>query len=390
MLLFATASADNSVYENSKIDTENSIQRDLVSVIVSGVNLDDVRSAVMKADGHITTELWLIDSVAATIPRARLSLLRNSPNISSVVSNKRIEASSSMQAIHHSEHTWEIENPIAIDVGANIVHEEVLADGSPITGKGITVAVVDSGVFFEKSIIERNMGKNIVDQFVTQFDFVDDGSCKKTDDGYIQFPSYCQTNEKTSRDRYGHGTHVAGIVWNQVKDANTGVYLGVAPEANIVSIRVLDDSGIGTYEDVVEGIQYVVANKDKLGIRIMNLSLLANATTPYFIDPVNRAAEAAWKHGIVVVAAAGNTGPHAETITVPGNDPYVITVGAFDTKNTPGDWRDDIIPTWSGTGPTLDGFIKPDLLAPGADVVSYMYKRQKRQKKLSSPCSKPS
>ena len=115
------------------------------------------------------------------------------------------------------------------------------------------------------------------------------------------------------------------------------------------------------------------SNKDAFNIRVMNLSLSAQATTPYFVDPLNRAVEAAWAEGIVVVAAAGNTGPEAETITVPGNDPYVITVGAVDSKRTPGYWADDILPSWSATGPTLDGFAKPDVLAPGANIVSFMY-----------------
>ena len=82
--------------------------------------------------------------------------------------------------------------------------------------------------------------------------------------------------------------------------------------------------------------------------------------------------ENAWAAGIVVIAAAGNDGPYAETITVPGNDPYVITVGAVDGQRTPGYWPDDRIPTWSASGPTLDGFIKPDLVAPGAQIVSFM------------------
>ena len=94
---------------------------------------------------------------------------------------------------------------------------------------------------------------------------------------------------------------------------------------------------------------------------------------PYFMDPLNRAVEEAWEAGIVVVAAAGNEGPGAETITVPGNDPYVITVGAVDGRRTPGYWKDDIIPSWSASGPTLDGFLKPDMLAPGAHVVSFMH-----------------
>ena len=140
-----------------------------------------------------------------------------------------------------------------------------------------------------------------------------------------------------------------------------------------MSVRVLRSDGSGAYEDVIEGIQYVVENKDPLNIRVLNLSLSATPTTPYFADPLNRAVENAWLAGIAVVVAAGNTGPAGETITVPGNDPYVITVGAVDGKRTAGYWADDILPRWSATGPTLDGFAKPDVLAPGANIVSFMH-----------------
>ena len=121
----------------------------------------------------------------------------------------------------------------------------------------------------------------------------------------------------------------------------------------------------------------MVANKDLHKIRVMNLSLSADPSTPYFIDPINRAVEAAWANDIVVVAAAGNTGPGSSTVTVPGNDPYVITVGAIDNNRTPGYWADDMLPSWAASGPTLDGFAKPDVVAPGANIISFMYNDQK-------------
>jgi serine protease AprX len=118
-----------------------------------------------------------------------------------------------------------------------------------------------------------------------------------------------------------------------------------------------------------------VANKTNYTpqIGVLNLSLSAMPSTPYFADPLNIAVEKAWAAGIVVLAAAGNIGPEAETITVPGNNPYVITIGAIDSHRTPGFWEDDNVPTWSSTGPTFDGFFKPDVLAPGMNVVSYMH-----------------
>ena len=199
--------------------------------------------------------------------------------------------------------------------------------------------------------------------------------CLANDGAWNPTDEYCIADSDHSEDGFGHGTHVAGIIWNNMTDYNTGVTLGVAPDASILSVRVLGDNGGGAYSDVIEGIQYVVANKDTFtpNIRVLNLSLSATPTTPYFADPLNMAVEEAWAAGIVVLAAAGNVGPDAETITVPGNDPYIITIGGLDSHRTPGYWADDDVASWSATGPTYDWFFKPDVLAPGANVVSFMH-----------------
>jgi hypothetical protein len=116
----------------------------------------------------------------------------------------------------------------------------------------------------------------------------------------------------------------------------------------------------------------VVANKDVYNIKVMNLSLVALPQSPYWADPLNQAVMEAWAAGITVVAAAGNGGPAPMTVGVPGNIPYVITVGAFTDDYTPSDWADDYITPFSAAGPTLDAFVKPDVVAPGAHMVSTM------------------
>ncbi len=224
----------------------------------------------------------------------------------------------------------------------------------------------------------QNLACKTLNHFLGQADFANplcdtDLSRKVTYTNGIQYDDYCFTDFNYSKDTYGHGSHVAGIIWSNLGDWDTFAYMGVAPQANILSVRVLGDNGMGTYEDIIQGIQYIVANKEIFNIRVLNVSLSAKVTTPYFVDPLNRAVEAAWAEGIVVVAAAGNTGAGAQTITVPGNDPYVITVGALDGKRTPGYWGDDVLAQWSATGPTLDGFVKPDVLAPGMNIVSFMH-----------------
>ncbi len=270
-----------------------------------------------------------------------------------------------------SPEVWQLANPVVIDIGADMLHTPQLPGGRPITGDGITVAVVDSGVQYGSDLQQTNSVR-MQTQFLGQADFVVQ-TCPEVGGAPLgrQEEDHCFFQDGgNSQDEYGHGSHVAGIIRNHFQDAATGVSMGVAPGANLLSVRILDGMGIGSYANAVEGIQYVVANREKFNIRVLNLSISALAVTPYFVDPLNQAVERAWASGIVVLAAAGNEGPKSGSITVPGNDPYVITVGAIDSQRTPGYWQGDTLPTWSATGPTYDGFIKPDILAPGAHIVS--------------------
>ena len=264
---------------------------------------------------------------------------------------------------------WKVVNPASVDVGSNIVHQATTANGTPLRGAGVTVAVVDSGIYFDKGV-RANHDLLLTKMYKGQADFVS-SECQNASSSNM---GNCFRSLGDSVDPYGHGTAVSSIIWNNYTDFNTGSTLGIAPDANILSVRVLNDNGTGTYENVIKGIQYVIDQRQPMNIRVMNLSMSSVADVPYFVDPINRAVERAWASGIVVVAAAGNSGANAETITAPGNDPYVITVGAINTNRTPGLWDDDTLPSWSATGPTRDGFAKPDVLASGANVVTFMYK----------------
>ncbi|HMQ51887.1 MAG TPA: S8 family serine peptidase, partial [Anaerolineae bacterium] len=357
-------------------------------VIVTAGDSPTAAAAVEQVGGQVTSDLWLIDAVAATLPSHRLAALTAASGVHSIVSNKPVESASdplwdgwvtpyrypvpwdgSPDAQPLADALWQLANPVMLDVGADITHQ------SGVTGDGVTVAVVDSGVYFPP-LIRLIFGWHLNQKFLGQADFVGQGTCSNLQ-SRVQYPGYCfSTNKSSTYDGYGHGSHIAGIIWNNIYDIQTGERVGIAPDADILSVRVLDANGSGAYADVIEGIQYVVANKDTHNVRVMNLSLSAHVTTPYFMDPINRAVEAAWANGIVVVAAAGNLGSKAETITVPGNDPYVITVGAVSSPRTPGYWGDDSLAGWSSTGPTWDGFAKPDVLAPGTYVTSFMYRNE--------------
>jgi serine protease AprX len=216
-----------------------------------------------------------------------------------------------------------------------------------LDGSGITIAVIDSG------IDERHA--SVAGKVVATHDFTGG-------DGV---------------DRFGHGTHVAGIIAGaRLKTPDGRDYRGIAPGARLVNLRVLDDAGNGTVADVVEAIDWAIANRGRFKIRVINLSLGAPVLQSYHDDPMCEAVERAVRAGIVVVAAAGNYGRNADGKTVlgsivsPGNSPYAITVGAVDTHGTP-ERSDDTVATYSSRGPTAyDLLIKPDVAAPGSHIAS--------------------
>jgi serine protease AprX len=168
--------------------------------------------------------------------------------------------------------------------------------------------------------------------------------------------------QNSPRDGRGHGTFVAGIA-----AGGADGYAGANPRAKIVSIDVMDDSGMAMTRDVIAAADWIYTNKDAYGIRVANFSLHSSVANSFMFDPLNKAVEKLWLNGVVVVAAAGNYGVDGEASGVPfapGNDPFVITVGAVDIDGSVMA-KDDFAAPWSAYGYTLDGFAKPDLAAPG-------------------------
>ena len=168
-------------------------------------------------------------------------------------------------------------------------------------------------------------------------------------------------------DGSGHGTFVAGLAAGSAHR-----YAGAAPAAPIVSIDVTDDNGMAMTRDVIAAADWILANKDAHRIRVANFSLHSSQPSSFLTDPLARAVERLWHSGVVVVAAAGNYAspdkPHGVPFA-PANDPFVITVGAADTGRSV-TTADDVEAPWSAYGPTLDGFAKPELGAPGRYLVS--------------------
>jgi serine protease AprX len=221
------------------------------------------------------------------------------------------------------------------------------------TGRGVGVAVIDTGIAGD----------------VTDFQRLSDGSSRVVASAVI---NPCATS---ANDHYGHGTHVAGLIGGNslaypVDHRFYGRYMGVAPRANLVSVKVSDDDGNTTVLDVIYGIQFAVDHKAELGIRVVNLSLSSTVAESYRTDPLDAAVEQAWFSGLVVVSAAGNEAGEQEGVMyAPANDPWGITVGALNDKGT---WTrdDDSLASWSSRGLTQDGVRKPEVLAPGAGLVS--------------------
>jgi serine protease AprX len=212
-----------------------------------------------------------------------------------------------------------------------------------LQGQNLTVAVVDSGIV-EAADLHAETGQSRV---VAR----------------VQFAS----SAVSSDDYYGHGTHIAGIISGNGLDARGG-YVGIAPRANLIDVKVMDDTGCGLMSDVVAGLQWVYDHRAEYNIRVVNLSLNSTVAESYHTSPLTAAVEILWFNGIVVVVSSGNSGANA--VYPPANDPFVITVGAVDDKGT-SNISDDAVASFSAYG-TPNGFSKPDLVAPGKDIVSLL------------------
>ncbi len=222
-------------------------------------------------------------------------------------------------------------------IGATTVWNSATAD-TKATGKGVTVAVLDSGASASPEIATNLTSVN-VNQLVSG-----------------------------AADGYGHGTHVVGII--KGRDSK-GAYIGVAPNANVVSVKISDDTGAAFDADLIRGLLWVYANRSAGGgIRVVNLSVSSGIAQSYKTSPVCLATELLWRSGIVVIVAAGNRGSAADAMWYPpANDPYCITVGALDDNATAG-YADDTLASFSSRGTTQDGAQKPDIVAPGRKIYS--------------------
>lgn len=225
-----------------------------------------------------------------------------------------------------------------------------------ITGKGVTVAVLDSGLWEDNSELALNThGEHRV---IARFDAIKG------------------TEVDVAFDESGHGTHMTSVLARSAPVTRPGAtnpsYRGIAPDTSIVVVKAFGESGEAGFLDLIRGVQWIVDNRERFNIKVLNLSFAARPRWPYWEDPVNQALMRAWQAGIFIAAAAGNEGPEPMTVGSPGNLPYLMTVGAFTDSWTENTRDDDYIPDFSSRGPTPTGHIKPDLVAPGGHMAGYV------------------
>jgi len=318
-----------------------------IQVIVEGKSLAAAQAAVQGVHGHVTAVIDIINAVVASIPASSWEALAKMPGVLRVTADRQVMVAAEGQMPN-------VEFAKAIGV------EDVWAAGT--LGAGVTVALLDSGITTTFVDLNRTPpGQGNTNRLLAYYDVF---SNKLYEPPHLQ---------RAPGDPNGHGTHIAGIIANRFYEQQDDEFRGVAPAANLVVVRVLNEQGVGSYANVLQGLNWIVQHKDQYGIRVLNISMYATPVAPYWADPYNRAVMAAWQAGIVVVTSAGNTGPSPMSIGVPGNTPYVITVGAFTDNRTTDDLGDDYIPEFSAAGPTLDAFVKPDVIAPGAHIASMMH-----------------
>ncbi|MGB8129749.1 MAG: S8 family peptidase [Candidatus Angelobacter sp.] len=336
--------------DNSKIspDLQNSTSTGQEQVVVqyapgtqlscSGLLglLGCVVNDVLKLGGAVLGQLPIVNGLVASLDHNAIVSLSNQSNVVYISKDRTL-------------------TPFFDNAGPAV--NASAAWQSNYTGAGIGVALIDSGV------------NNHPDLATTGF----------LPFSRIVYNKSFVAGDSSAADAYGHGTHIAGLIAGNGLSSTGPLFSqnfkGIAPGAHIVNLRVLDANGSATDSSVIAAINQAISLKSQYNIRVINLSLGRGVFESYKLDPLCQAVEKAWKNGIVVVVAAGNNGRFLPTsgygtVTSPGNDPYVLTVGSMKPMGTP-ERTDDLIASYSSKGPTLlDHIVKPDLVAPGNLLVS--------------------
>jgi serine protease AprX len=323
-----------------------------------------VRRKLERTGGGVVAEHKLVEAVTAKINARQLADLLNDPDVASVSVDALVHASGGPGSGKKDRSSTTGSSESGDDTVTSTAYSGLLELGSTVTTLKETLGL--AGIFSGSSVTVA---------------VIDSGLAPLTDfqgriSGFYDFTYGRNGLSVTPYDDYGHGTHVAGLIGSSGATSFKR-YAGVAPAVKFLPLKVLDRKGAGRTSDVIRALEFAVANKDRFGIRVVNVSLGHPIYESAATDPLVQAVESAVRAGLVVVVAAGNCGINPTTglagyggIASPGNAPSAITVGAADTKGTISR-ADDRVAPYSSRGPAwFDGTAKPDLLAPGQAMIS--------------------
>lgn len=315
--------------------TEKDLINGFLPIIVTAGDekkLNDIKKIILLQDKNnkIRLDLKIINGFSAIVNP--LKPLTVEDNGITIYPDRKLKIPTPVNTPKNSDNRLDIAVP---SLGMDKLWEK------GITGKGVAIAILDTGIYPHPDLKER----------------------------IIAFKDIINGKDGISYDDMGHGSHCAGDAAGNGK-LSKGVYKGSAPEANLVGIKVLDKEGSGSDSEIIKGIEWVVENKDRYNIKVMNMSFGEETTTSYVNDPLSKTIEIAANKGIISVISAGNDGPFPQTIKRPGNTPCAVTVAAFDDNGTI-TREDDKIAPFSGRGPTpVDLLDKPNIATPGVWIKS--------------------
>jgi serine protease AprX len=307
----------------------------------------EAANAVTRLGGHVQRRLAAVGQLTADVPRTTLAALRAAPGVAAVTEDGRVRLAADKWRADGTPTSM-----YGIEAGAGVpgVWSTSDAAGQKVTGKGVGVALIDSGIAPVAGLSDAGKVVNGPD---------------------LSFES--QTPSLRYLDTFGHGTHMAGIIAGRdagVKDgqlADKTTFSGIAPGATLINMKVAAADGATDVSQVIAAIDWVVEHRKDpgLNIRVLNLSFGTDSVQDERLDPLSYAVEAAWRNGIVVVVSAGNDGSPVR-LDMPAANPYVIAVGAADPNGT--DARaDDTVSDFSNRGTVTR---HADLVAAGRSVVS--------------------
>jgi len=307
---------------------------DLIPVIVqtTGDPTDGHFARLHGRGGVVKARHTTIHGYSAKVPASQLEAFADDPEVEHVSYDSPVKAH--------------------LDMAYRAVKADLALNTYSAFGVGVGVALIDTGVIAHPDLQRPKGWPQVVEVEIVG-------------------------HEAGLADYYGHGTHVAGIIngsgYSSSDKLSFRTFRGIAPGAQLISIRALYPDGNGYTSDIIAGLDWAVKNKSVYNIRVVNLSLGHPVFESSTTDPLCRAVRAAYDAGILVVVAAGNDGAVGTgfgTIGSPGNEPSALTVGAVDDARTV-TTTDDVLAWYSSKGPSLVDFVvKPDLVAPGSAIVS--------------------